>query len=127
MKRRSSTSGSANAPAPRLTVTRPPHPDRILSATSEGEPFSAEEEEERAALERSRPRSPRHFGLLASTRAKLNPFELEHDPTTAWAYRPSVLTCLGALAGCVILFAYHTENLVIPPRVGKSLERSRLL
>lgn len=121
MKRRSGVNGS-NLHVDAST-SRPPAPERILSATSEGEPFSAEEDDERAAeLARIRPKSPRTFGLFTSPRARLNPFELETDPTTAWAYRPSVLTCLGALAGCVILFAYHTENLVVPTRVSSTLQ-----
>lgn len=119
MKRRSGVNGVASTSLAPISASRPPPPERILSATSEGEPFSAEEDDERIAeLARLRPKSPRTFGLFTSPRAKLTPFELEHDPTTAWAYRPSVLTCLGGLAGCVMLFAYHTENLVIPTRVS---------
>lgn len=119
MKRLSGVNGVASTSLAPISASRPPPPERILSATSEGEPFSAEEDDERIAdLARLRPKSPRTFGLFTSPRAKLNPFELEHDPTTAWAYRPSVLTCLGGLAGCVMLFAYHTENLVIPTRVS---------
>lgn len=41
------------------------------------------------------------------------------DPTVAWAYNPAVLTFLGTSAAAVILFAYHTENLVIPLRVKR--------
>lgn len=120
MKKRSGVDSHASLSANSQSKTRPLPPVRILSATSEGEPFSAEEDDARAELARLRPKSPRTFGLFTSPRAKLNPFELESDPTIAWAYRPSVLTCLGVLAGCVVLFAYHTENLVVPTRVSKA-------
>jgi hypothetical protein len=41
------------------------------------------------------------------------------DPTVSWVYSPSVLTFLGTSAAALVLFAYHTENLVIPLRVKR--------
>jgi hypothetical protein len=49
---------------------------------------------------------------------RLQPLELEMDPTVSWAYKPSFLTCLGTATGAVLLLAYHTENLVVPPKVS---------
>lgn len=107
----------------------------ILSATSDGEPFSAEEDDDSQQQSGLRS-SAAHIngaGGGASSSAttsifnasqlarlhngKLQPLELEMDPTVAWAYRPSSLTALGLAVGAVVLFAYHTENLVIPASV----------
>ena len=79
------------------------------SSTSEGEPFSAEDDSE-STVKDSKVRQ------MAITR-RLNPLELEMDPTVSWVYRPSVLTCLGVFVGSTILFAYHSENLVVPAKV----------
>ena len=89
-------------------MDRPPRHERT-SATSEGELFSAEDESE-AAIDGKKLKS------MTST-SKLNPLELEMDPTVSWVYRPAVLSFLGLAVGSIILFAYHSENLVVPAKV----------
>lgn len=85
----------------------------LLSATSDGEPFSAEDDDTEGPS-----KIVRQNALSSSKRTiRLQPLELEMDPVVAWAYRPSVLVILSIIAGSTVLFAYHTENLVVPRKV----------
>lgn len=95
-----------------------------LSTTSEGEPFSPDDElSESTVMAASSATFPAQrktrTSFVASTR--LQPLELEMDPTVSWAYKPSVLTFLGIATACIALLAYHTENLVVPLKVSSSL------
>ncbi|KAL7009810.1 dolichol-P-mannose synthesis [Cystobasidiomycetes sp. EMM_F5] len=93
-----------------LFVTPMSKDSHLLSATSDGEPFSAEDDDTEGPS-----KIVRQNALSSSKRTiRLQPLELEMDPVVAWAYRPSVLVILSIIAGSTVLFAYHTENLVVP-------------
>ena len=142
------SSSSSSSLATSSFATRPfltSYNSATLMSTSEGEPFSAdddqgtetEHEHEQSTQHTHKRTSSANGGFVnpaassaARSRARsgptatsgntrIQPMEMEMDQTVAWAYRPTVLACLGAAVAAVVLFGYHSENLTLPPRVKR--------